>query len=844
MSAMTTWRITPASVLFLLALVWIAAAPAFGQGSKADYERAARVRAESRGQVRGGSVEPRWIDDGAALWFQRALPDQRCEYVHVDARTGAMRPLFDHAALTQAVKDAGGPGLDPTALSLEHLTRAADGTLLVMARGSDGLWRFDPATGEASAARLEDDPAFLLEPVARVPRSRDRGGETAVVFINRLDVEVVLFWKDREGRRQSYGRLAPGAQRRQHTFAGHAWVAADLDGTRIAGFVAGRSPGAAVIDADIAPPVTRSETPRRTPGLAPDGSCRVRFEDHNIVLEDVATGATTTLTTDGVHGDAYAGPIAWSPTSTHAVVMRRVAAQERTVHIVESAPRDQTQPKLVSFNYLKPGDRVAKATPVVIDVAAKTATVIDDALFPNPWSVQGVEWRADGSGFTFLYNQRGHQVLRLIAVDTDTATPRMLIDETSPTFINYSNKTFRHHRRDADEVIWMSERDGWNHLYLHDASTGELKNAITAGQWVVRSVERVDEAAGEVWFWAHGAHAGQDPYHRHLGRVKLDGTGLTWLTDGDGTYDVAFAPDGNTFIATYSRVDLPPVTELRRASDGAVLSVIERADATELFTSGWRAPERFVAKGRDGTTDIWGLIYRPRGFDPAASYPVVEQIYAGPHGQHVPKAWGPTRFPHVMAELGFIVVQIDGMGTNWRSKAFHDVCWKNLGDAGFPDRIAWMRAAAAHEPAMDLERVGIYGGSAGGQNAMRALIAHGDFYDAAVADCGCHDNRMDKIWWNEAWMGWPIDGSYEASSNVAQAHRMDGALLLIVGELDRNVDPASTMQVVDALIRADKDFELLVIPGAGHGAAGTAYGARRQKDFLVRELLGVEPRWE
>jgi dipeptidyl aminopeptidase/acylaminoacyl peptidase len=197
-----------------------------------------------------------------------------------------------------------------------------------------------------------------------------------------------------------------------------------------------------------------------------------------------------------------------------------------------------------------------------------------------------------------------------------------------------------------------------------------------------------------------------------------------------------------------------------------------------------------------------------------------------------------------MAELGFVVVQIDGMGTNNRGKAFHDVCWRNIGDAGFPDRIAWMKAAAAERPYMDLSRVGVYGGSAGGQNSAGAVLAHGDFYKVAVADCGCHDNRMDKIWWNEAWMGWPVDRHYEESSNVTLAHKLQGKLLLIVGELDRNVDPASTMQVVNALVKADKDFDLLVVPGRGHGAGSGKYGTRRTRDFFVRHLLGVEPRGE
>jgi dipeptidyl aminopeptidase/acylaminoacyl peptidase len=278
------------------------------------------------------------------------------------------------------------------------------------------------------------------------------------------------------------------------------------------------------------------------------------------------------------------------------------------------------------------------------------------------------------------------------------------------------------------------------------------------------------------------------------------------------------------------------VHELRRSRDGSLVCELERADTQALDKAGWPMPERFVAKGRDGQTDIHGVLIRPSHFDPAKTYPVVEDIYAGPHGAFAPKDFEPGRRLHEIAELGFIVVKLDGMGTNHRGKAFHDVCWKNLKDAGFPDRIAWIRAAAATRPWMDLGRVGIYGGSAGGQNAMRALIDHGDFYRVAVADCGCHDNRMDKIWWNEQWLGWPIDASYEGNSNVADAAKLRGQLLLIVGELDTNVDPASTTQVVHALQKAGKSFEFMPIAGAGHGAAETPYGAKLRADFLVRHL--------
>jgi dipeptidyl aminopeptidase/acylaminoacyl peptidase len=313
------------------------------------------------------------------------------------------------------------------------------------------------------------------------------------------------------------------------------------------------------------------------------------------------------------------------------------------------------------------------------------------------------------------------------------------------------------------------------------------------------------------------------------------------LTQGDGTHRITYSPDERFFIDTYSRVDQPPVSELHRSSDGKMMCQLEKGDITQLLATGWKLPERFVAKGRDGSTDIYGVIYRPIDFDPTKKYPIIEDIYAGPQGSFVPKAFTRTNTGMSMAQLGFVVVQIDGMGTSNRSKAFHDVCWHNLGDSGFPDRIIWIKAAAAKYPYMDLNRVGIYGTSAGGQNALRAVEAFGDFYKAAVADCGCHDNRMDKIWWNEQWMGWPIGPWYAEQSNVTHAKDLHGALLLIVGETDHNVDPASTMQVVNALIKADKDFDLLVIPNADHGQDGT-YGNRRRKDFFVRHLLGVQPR--
>jgi dienelactone hydrolase len=583
----------------------------------------------------------------------------------------------------------------------------------------------------------------------------------------------------------------------------------------------------------------RGRSPRSTESS--DGKYVTFLIDHNLHLRDKSTDQTVPLTTGATEDDGYDAHVYWSPDSTRLIALRTRKGDERKVYLIESSPRDQVQPKLQSYDYLKPGDQLAIPRPHLFDVEAGKEIAVDDALFNNPWSLDDYAWSADSSRFTFLYNQRGHQALRLVAIAAATGAATAIIDERSDTFIDYSQKTFRHDVRDTGEVIWASERDGWNHLYLYDGRTGAVKNPITHGEWVVRGVDRVDESRRQIWFHASGIHPGQDPYYIHHARVNFDGTGLVVLTEGNGTHEVTLSPDHRFLVDTYSRVDLPPVSELRRAEDGVLICLLEEADASALRETGWKPPERFVAPGRDGATDIHGVIYRPRLFDAARKYPVIEQIYAGPHGAFVPKQFAPLHSGEVLAELGFIVVQIDGMGTNWRSKAFHDVCWKNLGDAGFPDRILWMKAAAARYPSLDLARVGVYGGSAGGQNALGALLFHGEFYKAAVADCGCHDNRMDKIWWNEAWMGWPVGPEYAASSNVTNAHKLRGKLLLTVGELDRNVDPASTMQVVSALIKAGKDFEFIVFPGAGHGAGSSRYGERRRRDFFVRHLLGVEP---
>jgi dipeptidyl aminopeptidase/acylaminoacyl peptidase len=592
------------------------------------------------------------------------------------------------------------------------------------------------------------------------------------------------------------------------------------------------------------------------PRMSPDGKWMAFIDNYNVAIRPFGGDKRTPLSTDGSEGNYYdAASIVWSPDSSKVAAYRIRPGYRRLVHYVASSPEDQVQPEHWAAQYAKPGDQLDLEQPVLFDVRSQKQIVIDTRLFANPFDLSDLVWRKDSRAFTFEYNQRGHQIYRVIEVDAQTGAARAVIAEEPKTFFYYNRsaatlqagKRYRFDLADGKEVVWMSERDGWNHLYLIDGATGAVRNQITKGAWPVRHVIKVDEDKRQLWFSAGGmapAREGKDPYFQHYYRINFDGSGLTPLTSVDANHTVEFSSDMTMYVDHYSRVDLASAAELRRA-DGTLIAEIEKADMTALAKAGWKAPEVFVAKGRDGATDIWGLVWKPARFDPSKKYPVIEYIYAGPHGTHTPKSFQVYSGMQAQAELGFIVVQMDGMGTSNRSKAFHDVAWQNIKDAGFPDRILWHQAFAAKNPWYDISRVGIYGGSAGGQNSMGALLFHPEFYKVAVSYAGCHDNRMDKIWWNEQWMGWPIGPQYSASSNVDHAHLLQGKLLLMVGELDTNVDPASTLQVVNALIKANKNFDLLIYPGedhnAGRGGQYADYGERKRFDFFVRHLMHQNP---
>lgn len=576
------------------------------------------------------------------------------------------------------------------------------------------------------------------------------------------------------------------------------------------------------------------------PVTSPDGKYEAYIKNDNIFVRDKANGRERQLSQDGTLSNYYSSYIQWSPDSRKVLSCRIRPVQKRYVYYVESSPRDQLQPKLHQQEYAKPGDELPFKVPCIFHVETGQRCIPETSLFAHQYSLSYLRWDADSKSVTFEYNERGHKTYRVLELSAEDGKVRTLIEEKEEKYVNYP-LIYRNYLQDGKHILWTSERDNYNHLYLYDRTTGRPVRQITKGRWYVRGVQHVDEQNQWIYFSANGMNPKEDPYLIHYYRIGFDGKGLVELTPDEGMHQAWFSSDYRYLVDVYSKVDTPPVAVLRDARTGRQVMPLEQADISRLEANGWRAPEVFSAKGRDGKTDIWGVIYRPTNFDPSRKYPVVEYIYSGPGGQHVPKSFSSYNWWMTsLAELGFIVVQVDGMSTSFRSKDFEEVCYKNLKDAGLPDHMAWLQEAARRYPYMDLDRVGIFGSSAGGQEAMSAVLFHPEFYKAAYSACGCHDNRMDKIWWNELWMGYPVDSSYIESSNAEQAHRLERPLMLVVGEMDDNVDPASTMQVVNALIRANKDFELVVVPGAGH-TMGDNFGEHKRYDFFVRHLMGVEP---
>jgi dipeptidyl aminopeptidase/acylaminoacyl peptidase len=597
---------------------------------------------------------------------------------------------------------------------------------------------------------------------------------------------------------------------------------------------------------------------------SPDGQFEAFVRDNNLYVRAVATGQEIQLTTDGEDLFPYAigwpnltdlvreatserdeppGPIvSWSPDSTKIASFRLDLRSAPEVSALQISPPNRLLPIGYTYAYALPvSPQLPTARPIIFDIVKRERIDVD--VKPQQIFYGGgprFQWFKDGSGIHFREIERGYQRIGLLAADAATGKVRTLIDERSDSYVE-SGSFWTELVNDGEEIIISSERDGWNHLYLYNGKTGQLKNQITKGEWVVRGIEYVDEKNRQIFFLANGREAGEDPYFRHLYRIGFDGNGLVNLTPENADHTVTLSPDQKVLVDTYSRVDTPPVSVLRSAADGSVKMKLMESDITKLKATGWRAPERFQAKARDGKTDIYGVLWRPTNLDESKKYPIVEYIYTGPHSSFAPTSFNTRHLCQSLVELGFLCLQVDGMGTNHRGKAFHLVSYKNLGDGGIDDHIAAMKQLASKYSYMDLTRVGVFGHSAGGYDSTHAMLTHPEFYKAAVSSAGNHDHRLDKVGWVEQWMGYPAGKHYVEQSNITMAPKLQGKLLLAVGDVDENVPPISTLKVATALVEANKDFDFFIVPNAPHGFGSNPYFVRRRWDHFVRHLLGVTP---
>lgn len=601
--------------------------------------------------------------------------------------------------------------------------------------------------------------------------------------------------------------------------------------------------------------------------VSPDGKLAAFIRDYNLWVRDLATGADKQLTTDGIKDFGYAtdnagwirsdSPVlVWSPDSKKIATFQQDQRKTGEMYLVNTVAG---HPTLSAWKYPLPGDEhVTMIERVVIEVDGPKvirlkmgpdqhrSSLCDDVKCGGEWV--DVQWHPDGSQVSFVSTSRNHQQANLRVADATSGVIREVLEEKGETFLESGNgKVNWKYLPGSNEAIWFSQRENWGHLYMHDLQTGKQKYPITSGDGNVTQLTRVDEANRMLYFQGVGRERGRDPYFRHFYRVSMDGKDPQLLTPEDADHAVSMSPSGKYFVDNYSKPDVPSTSVLRDAA-GKVVLPLEKADISRLLATGWKPPMPITVKDRGGVGDLYGLLYRPTNFDPTKKYPIINNIYPGPQTGSVGSrsfsaARGDTQ---AIAELGFIVVQIDGMGTPWRSKRFHAAYYGNMGDNTLPDQVAGMKELASRYPWIDIDRAGIYGHSGGGYATAAAMFRYPDFFKVGVSQAGNHDNRVYEDDWAEKWQGLlekNPDGStnYDNQANQLVAHNLKGKLLLAHGSMDANVPFYSTLLVADALIKANKDFDLIIFPNRGHGFGNEPYMVRRRWDYFVKHLMGVEP---
>jgi dipeptidyl aminopeptidase/acylaminoacyl peptidase len=612
-------------------------------------------------------------------------------------------------------------------------------------------------------------------------------------------------------------------------------------------------------------------TPPANSSVAPNGRFAVYIKDYNLWAKNLTNNQETQLTTDGIKDFGYATNnagwvhsdrpvVTWSADSRQIATFQHDGRGVRDMHLVAT---NVGPPRIETWKYPMPGDSVIfRISRVIINEGpdgrprvvrlnmppdAHRSTVSDHVACGG--GICDVQWYPDGSHLAFISSSRDHKTAWFRVADAQTGEVRTLFEEKMATQVGDASLTENLWRvvPASNELIWWSQRENWLQLYLYDLTSGQLKNRITSGEGNVDDIIRVDEKTRSIYFLGAGKEAGRDPYFQHLYKIGFDGRGQTLLTPENANHVVTMSPDGKYFVDSYSTPDTPPITVLRDAN-GKLIQTLERADISRLLATGWKPPTPVRMKARDGKTDIYGLMYTPSKLDSTKKYPIVNQIYPGPQSGSVgPRFWSPARGDNqALAELGFVVVQIDGMGTPGRSKEFMDYYYGRMNDNTIPDQVAGMKELAQRYPFIDIEKVGIWGHSGGGFATAAAMFRAPDFFDVGISESGNHDNRNYEDDWGERYQGLLVrtgpSDNYAAEANQTHAANLKGKLLLAHGGMDDNVPPYNTNLVVEALIKAGKDFDLINFPNARHGyGSDSFYMMRRRWDYFVKNLLGAEP---
>ena len=613
--------------------------------------------------------------------------------------------------------------------------------------------------------------------------------------------------------------------------------------------------------------------------LSPNGNLAAFIDNYNLWIRDLKTNKKTQLTFDGKEDYGYAtnnagwikseGPVLkWSPKSDKIATFRQDARGVGEMYLTTT---NVGHPKLQSWKYALPGDeKIFEIERLIIDLKNNNIVRLNmendfqrstttDHIAGRDGELLDTQWNEDGSKLAFISSSRDHKMANLKIANTKTGQVSSVFKETVDTY--YESGLGSENWKvlfDSDEFIWYSEKDNWGHLYLYDLKTKQLKNRITKGNWLVRKLLHIDENKRELFFTAGGREKG-NPYHVYLYKINFDGSGLKCLTPEKGTHIINPSPNWNYFVTTYSTTKNPP-TSILKDKNGKTLLQLSISNVDKLQSNGWQEPIEFKVKARDDKTDLYGLLYLPSYYKTDKKYPVLNYIYPGPQSGSVGNYsfMVARRDFQALAELGFVVVAVDAMGTPGRSKSFHDAYYGNMGDNGLPDNIKTIQQLSKKYTAMDLSKVGIWGHSGGGFASTGALLRYPEFYDVAVSSSGNHDNRNYEADWGEKWHGLMnhIDlnsndndseydfkkTNYDSQANQLLVENLKGKLLIAHGMLDDNVPPSNTMLVVEELIKANKDFDLILFPNKRHGYGDMSnYMMRRKWDFFVKHLKGIEP---